>query len=379
MTARLSADRRARIVLSVIGEPGDPRLLSLVAEIGAVEVLAALQQQGDHGELRDALKERLRSARPADVFAAAQSKGIRFVIPGDAEWPESLGDLARAPVLHERGAVPIGLWARGPLNLADATAASVAVVGARSATDYGARVAGEIAASLAESGTTVVSGAAFGIDQAAHRGALAVRGPTIAVLACGVDRAYPLAHKALLELIATEGLVVAEAAPGCAPTRVRFLARNRLIAAITRGTVVVEAAVRSGALNTSNWADSLNRSVMGVPGPVTSATSQGVHQMIRARNALLVTDGAEVLEAVSSSGEHLSIRRHGPAQPRDSLDMDHLQVLDAVPVSRGASTEQIARTAGLAPANVALALEALESAGLVETSVGRWRLRASKS
>jgi DNA processing protein len=118
---------------------------------------------------------------------------------------------------------------------------------------------------------------------------------------------------------------------------------------------------------------------MGVPGPVTSATSQGVHQMIRARNALLVTDGAEVLEAVSSSGEHLSIRRHGPAQPRDSLDMDHLQVLDAVPVSRGASTEQIARTAGLAPANVALALEALESAGLVETSVGRWRLRASKS
>jgi DNA processing protein len=108
-------------------------------------------------------------------------------------------------------------------------------VGARSATDYGARVAGEIAASLAESGTTVVSGAAFGIDQAAHRGALAVRGPTIAVLACGVDRAYPLAHKALLELIATEGLVVAEAAPGCAPTRVRFLARNRLIAAITRG------------------------------------------------------------------------------------------------------------------------------------------------
>src|SRR4029078_13034542 len=119
------------------------------------------------------------------------------------------------------------------------------------------------------------------IDQAAHRGALAGGVSTVAVLACGVDRAYPAAHQRLLDHLADRGAVVSELAPGCAPTRLRFLARNRVIAALTRGTVVVEAAVRSGALNTANWANRLHRTVMGVPGPVTSAPSQGVHQLIR--------------------------------------------------------------------------------------------------
>ena len=147
-----------------------------------------------------------------------------------------------------------------------------------------------------------MSGAAFGIDQAAHRGALANRGPTVAVLACGADRAYPAAHRNLIDYIADVGLVVSEAPPGCAPTRIRFLARNRVIAAVARGTVVVEAAVRSGALNTASWAGGLGRTVMGVPGPVTSAPSAGVHQLIRARDALLVTSGEEVLEAVGPIG-----------------------------------------------------------------------------
>jgi DNA processing protein len=286
--------------------------------------------------------------------------------------------LAHAPLLHQRGGVPVGLWVRGPLRLDQVVAGAVAVVGARSATAYGARAAGEIAAVLSEEGNAVVSGAAFGIDQAAHRGALAVRGPTVAVLACGVDRVYPQAHEALIRVIADEGLLISEAAPGCAPTRIRFLARNRLIAAMARGVVVVEAAVRSGALNTANWADGLNRTVMGVPGPITSAASQGVHQLIRTRNALLVTSGADVLEAISETGQHLAKRDPGPVHPRDVLAVEQRQVLDAVPVRRAAEPAQIARAAGLSVPVVRAALEVLLAAGLVEHGAGRWRLSGSE-
>ncbi|MCX6397687.1 MAG: DNA-processing protein DprA [Propionibacteriales bacterium] len=370
-------ERRARLVLSSIGEPGDPRLLSLVAEIGPVAVLEALREQSAYGELRDSLAERLATCRPGDVLAGAARRGIRFVVPGDPEWPESLADLASVPLLHQRGGVPLGLWVRGPLRL-DEVAGGVAVVGSRSATGYGGRVAGDLGAALADSGRAVISGAAFGIDQSAHRGALAVRGPTVAVLACGADRAYPLAHAQLLALIAEEGLVVSEAAPGCAPTRVRFLARNRLIAALARGTVVVEAAARSGALNTANWADSLGRSVMGVPGPVTSAASQGVHHLIRARNALLVTGPADVLEAVSSAGENTVDQFSGPTHPRDALSIEHRQVLDAVPVGRPATVQQVARAAGTSIRSATQALEVLRGAELVAEVGDRWRLTPAR-
>ena len=222
----------------------------------------------------------------------------------------------------------------------------------------------------------MVSGAAFGIDRAAHRGALAGGGPTIAVLACGVDRAYPKAHQSLLDHLAERGAVVSEAPLGCSPQRIRFLARNRLIAAITRGTVVVEAAVRSGALNTAHWANRLNRVVGGVPGPVTSAPSGGVHQLIRAGGAELVTNGREVLELVGSSGEHLTDEPRGPVHPRDLLPMVEQQVLDAVPVGTGARPDSIARVAGLAVAEVDTALGRLRAAGLVEGDADGWRLAA---
>jgi len=232
-------------------------------------------------------------------------------------------------------------------------------------------VASDIAAHLAEQGVGVVSGAAFGIDQAAHRGALAVKGPTVAVLACGVDRAYPSAHRGLLDYIAETGLVVSELPPGCAPTRVRFLSRNRLIAALARGTVVVEAAVRSGALNTANWTTRLNRVLMGVPGPVTSAPSQGVHELIRARGAALVTRGEDVLELLSPSGSFLAEVPRAPMLVTDRLDDRERRVLDAVPVTRPAGEDSIARTAGVGEPDVRAAMERLSGLGLVEqTSVG---------
>ncbi|HEX2894828.1 MAG TPA: DNA-processing protein DprA [Marmoricola sp.] len=373
---RLDPERAARVVLSRVGEPGDPRLTGLVAELGAATVLASLREQGASGQLRDDLAARLEHTDPAGELERAERLGIRFVTPADDEWPAGLDDLAHGPPLHERGGVPVGLWLKGPALLGSLAARSIAVVGSRSATTYGADVAGDIGAALGEAGHTVVSGAAFGIDQAAHRGALAVDGPTVAVLACGVDRAYPAAHRRLLDYIAEVGVVVSEAAPGCAPTRIRFLARNRLIAAMSQGTVVVEAAIRSGALNTANWAAGLSRTLMGVPGPVTSEPSAGVHQLIRTRGALLVTDGREVLEAVAPAGEHLLAPAHEPARARDLLTTEQRQVLDAVPVQRGAVPAKIAHTAGLAPHRVEEALGDLSTAGLVECASGRWRLSA---
>ena len=152
--------------------------------------------------------------------------GIRFVIPSDPEWPHQVEHLAIAGQLHDRGGPPIGLWVKGPLRL-DQLSRSVAVVGSRSATTYGEQVAREMGAVLVRHEAPVVSGAAFGIDQAAHRGAIAMDGPTVAVLACGADRAYPTAHQSLIDHIARHGAVVSEAPPGCAPTRIRFLACNR--------------------------------------------------------------------------------------------------------------------------------------------------------
>lgn len=365
-------ERLARVTLNAVGEPGDVKLARSVAEEGAVAHLERLRNptSADGADLA----ARLAAADPARELERGARAGLRFVVPGDDEWPVGLHDLAHAPPLHERGGVPVGVWVKGPLRLDEAAGRAVALVGSRSATTYGTGVAGDLAAGVAAAGHAVVSGAAFGIDQAAHRAALATRGPTVAVLACGGDKVYPKDHERMLDYIADVGLVVSEAPLGGAPTRIRFLARNRLIAGLAQGVVVVEAAVRSGALNTASWADGLGRIVMGVPGAVTSAASQGVHQMIRTRDALLVTRAEEVLEAVGPIGEHTLFDLRADPSPRDGLHPIDRQVLDAVPVVNGASAHAIARTAGLAPERVAAALRRLFECGLVESGLGRWRL-----
>src|SRR5680860_839726 len=320
------SERLARVVLSRIGEPGDPRLTDLVHQLGGEMVLASLRHQAADRELGADLAERLESADPVLELERASAQGIRFVVPGDAEWPAGLDDLAHAPHLHERGGVPVGLWCRGKPRLDQVTEQAVSVVGSRSATTYGADVAADIAGTLARASWTVVSGAAFGIDDC--------------------------------------GLVVSEAPPGCAPTRIRFLARNRVIAGLTRGAVVVEAAVRSGALNTANWAGGLGRTVMAVPGPVTSAPSAGAHQLIRARDALLVTSGEEVLEAVGPIGSFTLEDPREPEHPRDLLPRRERQVLDAVPLVQAVDSSSIARTAGIAHGRTKDALLVLHRAGL---------------
>ena len=373
-----AGDRVARVALGRLGEPGDPRLTRLVADLGAEEVYAYLREQRDDSGVATDVAARLHDLDPEGDLDRARRQGIRFVCPGDDEWPQQLGDLDRAEGLNGRGGSPLGLWLRGAGRLEELGARAVSVVGARSATTYGVSVAGGIAAHLAGESVTVVSGAAFGIDQAAHRGALAGRGPTVAVLACGVDRAYPAAHRDLLGYIAETGAVVSESPPGCAPTKLRFLSRNRLIAAMTLGTVVVEAALRSGALNTANWASLLNRTVMGVPGPVTSAPSQGVHELLRSRDAMLVTRGEDVLELVSPSGSFTQAPRRGADRPRDRLSPLDQQVLDAVPVSTPADACSVARAAGVAERTVRETLHRLRSAGFVEVSPRGWRLSATE-
>ncbi len=235
-------------------------------------------------------------------------------------------------------------------------------------------MAGDLAFGCAAKGFVPISGGAYGIDAAAHRGALARERPTVAVLAGGVDRLYPAGNSALLTQVCRDGLVVSEAAPGCAPTKYRFLVRNRLIAALAAGTVVVEAAVRSGSLNTARWARDLGRGVMGVPGPVTSMRSAGVHELLRQPETLLVTDAQEVIEHISPVGQGLAPHKQEPATWRDGLPRSTQAVLDAVPVMTAAPALSIARVAGESHHVVVEALSLLTTLGAIIDDGQRWRM-----
>lgn len=291
-------ERWARAALCRCTPPGEERIARALMTVGAVATLRQL------GAIRDGL------LAPADVDADLErlaALGGRLVIPGDEEWPVRVDELARPSFGKARDiAQPYALWIRGPLDLSAVTDRSIAVVGMRASSPYGELVAAELASGLAGRGWTVVSGGAFGIDAAAHRGALAVGGLTIAVLAGGPDQLYPRSNEQLLERIVGAGLLVSEVPPGFESRRERFLSRNRLVAAMTRGTVVVEANLRSGALNTAAHARALGRPVCAVPGRVTSVESRGCHQLLRTEGNRLVTGVDEVLEEIGPIGETLA-------------------------------------------------------------------------
>ncbi|MFZ5871456.1 MAG: DNA-processing protein DprA [Actinomycetota bacterium] len=368
-------DRLARAAWTRLAEPGDVLVGAAVQVLGAGDalehvlrdlplpdaVLDALEGAVTRARLDKALQRwrtRLVDLAPQRDVATAERFGGRLVVPADAEWPERLDDL--------RLTTPVALWVVGPLALDAAVARSLAVVGSRASTAYGEHVAAEIGAGVAERGITVVSGAAFGIDAAAHRGALAAPGVTVAVLACGVDRYYPAAHEGLLRRIAADGLVVAEVPPGSTPMRDRFLQRNRLIAALAGGTVVVEAAWRSGALSTASSAAGLGRPLGAVPGPVTSAASAGCHRVLRDFGATCVTDAAEAAELVQVVGAGLPPEPEVPRAEHDGLSDLDVRVLDALPVRRGAPPSSLVRVAGLPLADVQRGLARLHLLGLAE-------------
>jgi DNA processing protein len=372
-------ERRARAVLTYLAEPGRLDLWLLVHEMGAVEALERIRAAAAVSGLQAVVAPRLAgpevTARAARALEECGDRGGRLVVPGDEEWPAGcLHGLALLAVRKagEPGtspaaglAPPLALWVRGPRPLAETTARSVAVVGARAATGYGGHVAAELAYGLADRGWSVVSGGAYGIDAAAHRGALAAEGGTVAVLACGVDTAYPVGHTRLFERIADHGLLVSEWPPGASPRRHRFLVRNRVIAALTAGTVVVEAAARSGALATARRAHDLGRVLMAVPGPVTSALSVGAHQLVRERDARLVTSAAEVVEEVGALGADLASRPQVPATWRDLLGPVAGAVLDVLG-RRPMSATEVAAEAGLTVEAVAEVLPPLIRCGVAE-------------
>lgn len=356
--------RRAWAVLCRHAPPGDPTTLRTVDGAGPEE--AARQVAAGRTEVWE--------EADADL-ARLEQLGGRLVCPGDPEWPARLDDLGQGSSRDDPGR-PFALWALGAADLAEVTARSVAVVGSRAASDYGTHMARRLAGGLVDRGFAVVSGGAYGIDAAAHEAALAAGGLTIAVLASGVDVPYPLRNATLLSRIATQGLVISEAPPGGQPYRHRFLSRNRLIAALASGTVIVEAGLRSGALNTARHAGRLDRPLMGVPGPVTSAQSAGVHLMLREQfEARLVTSAAEVAEEAGAIGE-LADRPRAGEGVRDRLPRQLADLLEAMPSYEPITPTGLAEVVGLPTAQVADGLIALYDQGLVARCADGYRITA---
>ncbi|MEW9534531.1 DNA-processing protein DprA [Microbispora sp. NPDC049125] len=378
-------ERLARVALMRMAEAGDPVMGRLIARYGAEEALAQARRGvlapefvRDERELAQMSRRRTDldqlvagwAARRADSVAdlsQGRERGARLIIPGDAEWPTQLDDLADTR--------PFGLWLDGRANLRFSCLRSVSIVGSRAATAYGTTVAAEFASGLGDRGWSVVSGGAYGIDGAAHRGALASQAATVVVLACGTDICYPSAHEELFRAVRSRGVVVSEWPPGAHPTRLRFLVRNRVIAALSRGTVVVQAAVRSGALNTATHASGLNRHLMAVPGPITAEASTGCHVLIRQGKAVCVTSVEEVVELVGAIGDDLAPERRGPVRPTDGLNEETRRVLEAIPARGPAGPAAIAVAAGVDLTTALGCLGALAAAGFVESVDRGWRLR----
>ena len=368
-------DLAARSVWSGIVEPGDRIAWLAVDALGAAPALNALIDNWDAQHWSNAVGG---SATPEDMQLAlerwmprldlpastralrqAARCGARLVVPGDPLWPVGVDDLGE----H----APLALWVRGTDEALLALNRSIALVGARAATGYGEHVTMEASAGLVDRGYAIASGAAYGIDGMAHRAALASNGMTIAFLAGGVDRFYPSGHDALLTRISEVGAVISELPCGSAPTKWRFLQRNRLIAAASRATIVLEAGWRSGSLNTAHHAKTLGRPIGAVPGPVTSAASAGCHKLIREEIAMCVTNPDEMAELAPLAPT---------AQPalfeEQTYTDDRSRLLDAMSYRAPRVALDIAKRSGLSVAAVQAMLGELELEELVAERERGW-------
>ncbi|MFC8179974.1 DNA-processing protein DprA [Rhodococcus sp. NPDC057297] len=339
--------------------------------------LAAGPEEARAAVVGGALGERLAARSHVDTAAAdldlMDTLGGRLVTPDDPEWP-MWRLLAFDGAGLSEGADrcgPCALWVLGTTPVDELVERSVAIVGTRAATAYGEHVTAEIAGDLAVDGWTIVSGAAFGIDAAAHRAALGVSGSTVAVLACGVDRAYPSGHSRLLQRIAGSGAVISEYGPGTTPARHRFLSRNRIVAAFGSAVVVVEAGWRSGARNTAAWANRLGKPVLAVPGPVTSASSKGCHRMIREGEARLVADAHDVVAEAGPSGE-VGEGRPSMFRDLDALSDNALLVYEALPATGTRSPQELSEASSVPVAKVRSVLPLLELEGFVSSDDTGW-------
>lgn len=396
----------ARAFLSRVAEPASLPIWRAVRRDGPVAAAAELRAGRIGDRTSEAMRLRARHAVPEQDLEVAERHGIRLVVPESDDWPHYAMSALEAAALrcvaqyrraatpdatktvHENAAradpiPPLALWVRGATELSPLAIRSVAIVGSRAATEYGHGVATDLAARLAERGFVIVSGGALGIDSAAHRGALTVGGQTVLVSAGGLDRSYPPGNEQLFDRVAGCGLLISESPPGAAPQRRRFLTRNRLIATFATGTIVVEAAARSGALNTAGHCRTLGKPLMAVPGPITSPMSVGCHQLLASEHhpAALIGRVDDVIALIGSSSELPPTE----SPPADDL-ADRLsamapierQVYDGFPARGWTDPDAIAIAAGLAPLSVMRALPSLELAGLIEASAHGYRIVRSR-
>ena len=385
----------ARALLGSVAEPGDGllgRALDVIGAVGAASLLLesvtpvafvdALSRAGgsvDEREARSGLERwspRLELGAFARSLEQAARVRARFIVPTDASWPLGVDELG----IH----APLGLWVRGREHALDGSSASISLVGARAATGYGEHVTMEASAGLVDRGFTIVSGGAYGIDGMAHRSALASHGTTVAFLAGGVDRFYPMGHETLLSRIVDTGAVISELPCGAAPTKWRFLQRNRLIAAASEGTVVLEAGFRSGSLNTAGHAAALGRPLGAVPGPVTSPASAGCHRLLREYDAVCVTDAEQMAELVGGARGGTPVDGNGPGsasgadqrrQHGTARSPEAVRVLDALSTRSPRELAEVARRCGMTPSAVMGALGGLEAVGEITRHPLGW-LRA---
>lgn len=371
----------------VVEGPSRPLQALLTAGRDADEIAHGVRTRASWlGDLAGQTASRYDWERAEEDLAIAESVGARLITPEDDEWPteelaQSFGFAATGRSEHIRSyqadaVEPHALWGRGA-PLSGAVAQSVGVVGTRAVTRYGVEATRQIVNGLAAHQWTVVSGGALGIDTAAHEATLAAGGRTVAIAACGIDRAYPARNARLLDRIADQGCVVTEYPPGVPPQRHRFLTRNRLVAALTRGTIIVEAAWRSGALNTLSWAEGLGRITMAVPGPITGSGSLGCHERIRAGRAQLIT-GADDVRALLGAAGAMDVGEQYElafaATPVQGLSRNELRVYDAC-AADGVTAQDIAAGAGLPlPLTVHLLME-LVNRGLITREGTAWSRR----
>jgi DNA processing protein len=375
----------ARASWTGIAEPGDRAAGELVAALGAAGALTALVEAWPVARIADAASAsgsdlaapdiesalarwspRLKSGVALVALRQAVRFAVRLLVPSDPAWPAGVDDLGA----H----APIALWLRGNESALVAAEHSIALVGARAATGYGEHVTMEASAGLVDRGFAIISGAAYGIDGMAHRAALASSGQTVAILAGGVDRFYPSGHDALLARIVESGAVVSELPCGSPPTKWRFLQRNRLIAAASQATIVLEAGWRSGSLNTAGHAASLGRPIGAMPGPVTSAASAGCHRLIREFAATLVTSAAEMAELVPSIE---TVYASDLPEGRLASSSSRVRLSDALSLRSPRTVDDLAARSGMSIAEVQAELGSLEiDGGAVEREHG-WVARKS--
>jgi len=280
---------QARLALFSAVEGGHIFWSQEISANGAEYVYKKLHAAGYDSIKYGKIIERVRSADINTIALNIESTGAEFITPEMEQWPKQLNELT---------AIPIGLIVKG--NIEVLKERGLAIVGTRNPTPYGVRIAGDFAAGFVDREWTIVSGGAYGIDSAAHKGALIAEGSTVAVLAAGIDVAYPAGNARLFAEICENGALVSEVLPGAHAIPSRFLTRNRIIAALSQATLVVEAAFRSGSLRTARDAAELMRPVMAIPGPISAPTSEGCHRLIGERSAELVTSVADAIELIST-------------------------------------------------------------------------------